>query len=166
LVETFVDNLMRIGELAERTGKTARALHFYEELGLVVPFERSPGGFRKYDEMALLRVQWIDRLQQLDFSLAQIRDFFEEFRAQQTGPMAMEHLREFYAAKVVETRETITRLQALENELTESLSYLDICANCDHGTPRSACNPCAQHTKIGMDAPTMVAALSNIHSAE
>ena len=32
---------VRIGELAERSGKTVRTLHFYEELGLLVPVSRT-----------------------------------------------------------------------------------------------------------------------------
>ncbi|MBM4393334.1 MAG: MerR family DNA-binding transcriptional regulator, partial [Deltaproteobacteria bacterium] len=37
---------MRIGELAERAGRTQRTLHFYEELGLLTPVSRTKGGFR------------------------------------------------------------------------------------------------------------------------
>ena len=40
--------LLRIGDLAEKTGKTKRALRLYEEMGLLVPSERSSGGFRLY----------------------------------------------------------------------------------------------------------------------
>ena len=36
---------MKIGQLARKTGKTVRALHLYEEMGLLSP-ERSDGGFR------------------------------------------------------------------------------------------------------------------------
>ena len=42
--------LLRIGDLAEKTGKTKRALRLYEEMGLLVPSERSTGGFRLYHE--------------------------------------------------------------------------------------------------------------------
>jgi DNA-binding transcriptional MerR regulator len=40
----------RIGELAKRVSKTVRTIHFYEELGLLRPAERSPGGFRMYND--------------------------------------------------------------------------------------------------------------------
>ena len=42
-------HLIRIGDLARLTGKTVRAIHLYEELGLLKPATRSSGGFRLYD---------------------------------------------------------------------------------------------------------------------
>ncbi len=39
---------LKVGELAKRTGKTVRAVHLYEELGLLAPAVRSKGGFRLY----------------------------------------------------------------------------------------------------------------------
>ena len=41
-------SLLKVGELAKRTGKTVRAIHLYEELGLLAPAVRSKGGFRLY----------------------------------------------------------------------------------------------------------------------
>lgn len=51
---------MKIGELARRTGTTARALRYYEECGLLRP-ERSPNGYREYDERSVTTVHrtWI-----------------------------------------------------------------------------------------------------------
>jgi DNA-binding transcriptional MerR regulator len=46
---------MRIGELSERTGTPRRLLRYYEEQGLVTP-ERSPNGYREYDERCVDRV--------------------------------------------------------------------------------------------------------------
>ena len=39
---------LKIGDLARATGKTQRALRLYEEMGLLVPSERTVGGFRVY----------------------------------------------------------------------------------------------------------------------
>src|SRR3954469_10232050 len=66
--------LLRVGELAKRTGKTVRALHLYEELGLLSPIHRSKGGFRLYAPSAVERVDWISKLQDAGFSLHQLRD--------------------------------------------------------------------------------------------
>ena len=48
--------LLKIGELARRTGKTVRAVHLYEELGLLAPAVRSKGGFRLYHGRAVTRI--------------------------------------------------------------------------------------------------------------
>ena len=44
--------LMRIGELAAKTDTTLRTLHYYEELGIIEPAERTKGGFRLYHPKA------------------------------------------------------------------------------------------------------------------
>ncbi len=49
------DKLLRIGQLAELCNKTTRALHLYEELGLLKPVIRSRGGFRLYSQTAIER---------------------------------------------------------------------------------------------------------------
>ena len=46
---------MRIGELAERSGVSVRALRYYEEQGLLLP-ERSASGQRRYAEDAVEKV--------------------------------------------------------------------------------------------------------------
>ncbi|MEV6622334.1 MerR family transcriptional regulator [Amycolatopsis sp. NPDC051106] len=48
---------MRIGELAEKTGVSVRALRYYEEQGMLVP-ERSAGGHRHYSERGV-EVVWL-----------------------------------------------------------------------------------------------------------
>lgn len=52
---------MRIGELADRTGVTTRALRYYEEQGLLTA-ERSGSGQRHYAEAAVDRVGVIREL--------------------------------------------------------------------------------------------------------
>ncbi|MEU5870389.1 MerR family transcriptional regulator [Glycomyces sp. NPDC047369] len=49
---------MRIGELAEATGATVRALRYYEEQGLLHP-ERTASGQRVYPADAVDQVRWI-----------------------------------------------------------------------------------------------------------
>src|SRR5579883_3398466 len=65
---------LKIGDLALRTGKSVRALHLYEEMGLLTPVGRTTGRFRLYAPDAVLRVEWISKLQDLGFTLPQIRD--------------------------------------------------------------------------------------------
>ena len=52
---------MRIGELARRTGVSARSLRYYEEQGLLAS-SRTPADQRTYDDAAVERVTWIQRL--------------------------------------------------------------------------------------------------------
>ncbi len=49
---------MRIGELARRTGISARMLRYYEEQGLITP-QRGDNGYRDYDEALVERAEKI-----------------------------------------------------------------------------------------------------------
>lgn len=71
------ERLSRIGEVADRVGLSLRTLRYYEEIGLVRPSGRSPGGFRLYDEADIARAAFIKQLKPLEFSLEQIRELLE-----------------------------------------------------------------------------------------
>lgn len=66
--------LHQIGEVAERLGLSLRTVRYYEEVGLVAPAERSPGGFRLYDDDAIDRLELIKQMKPLEFSLEETRE--------------------------------------------------------------------------------------------
>src|SRR4028118_1419848 len=68
----------KVGELADTTGLSVRALHHYEEIGLLVPSERTEAGHRLYSEDEVVRLQQIASLRALGLSLDQIRGFLDE----------------------------------------------------------------------------------------
>jgi DNA-binding transcriptional MerR regulator len=67
-----MERTWRIGEVAERTGLTRRTLRHYDDLGLLVPSERSWGDYRLYTEADLLRLLQIQNLKALGLSLAEV----------------------------------------------------------------------------------------------
>lgn len=68
------EHQMQIGEVAERTKLSLRTIRYYEEVGLVRPSGRTPGGFRLYTEPDVLRFETIKRMKPLDFSLEEMGD--------------------------------------------------------------------------------------------
>jgi len=64
---------LKIGELAKASGLTVRALHHYDEIGLLSPSGRTDGGHRVYSEDDVVRLQQIASLRQLGLSLDEIR---------------------------------------------------------------------------------------------
>ncbi|MEL6614638.1 MAG: MerR family transcriptional regulator [Bacteroidota bacterium] len=62
---------LSVGQLATRTGLTVRALHHYEEVGLLAP-ERTDAGHRRYGPADIERVQQIVSLRALGTPLAEI----------------------------------------------------------------------------------------------
>jgi DNA-binding transcriptional MerR regulator len=67
--------LLSIGELAERSGVATTALRYYDQLGLVRPAAREPGGRRGYAASAVAEVGVIRFLREVGFTLAEIHAF-------------------------------------------------------------------------------------------
>ena len=147
--------MLKVGELARKTGKSTRAIHLYEELGLLNPAVRSKGGFRLYSSRAVERLEWIQKLQDMGFSLTEIKAFLRVWEASATAPKAMATVREIFADKLRETRETITRLGKLADELQDSLNYLDSCRSCEPVHTQPECGKCEIHGHAGK-APLLV----------
>lgn len=64
---------LRIGEAAARVGVSSRTLRYYEELGLLTPSGRTPGGARRYTDDDIARLEHIRELQELmGFNLDEI----------------------------------------------------------------------------------------------
>jgi DNA-binding transcriptional MerR regulator len=67
----------KVGELARATGLTVRTLHHYDEIGLLVPGERTYGGHRVYTVDDVRRLYRILALRELGLSLDEIADWLE-----------------------------------------------------------------------------------------
>lgn len=134
--------LLKVGDLARRTGKTVRAIHLYEELGLLSHPLRSKGGFRMYSGDGIKRIEWIQKLQDMGFSLTEIKAFLRVWEESSTAPEAMSTVREIFSDKLHETRETIERLSRLAEELADSLAYLERCRSCSPQQGQSECCSC------------------------
>jgi DNA-binding transcriptional MerR regulator len=65
-------SLRRIGEVAEATGLTVRALHHYDEIGLLAPSGRSEAGYRLYADEDVRRLYRIVAFRRLGFALGEI----------------------------------------------------------------------------------------------
>src|SRR5688572_15390645 len=137
--------LMRVGELAKVVGKTVRAMHLYEELGLLEPAARSEGGFRLYAQDAVERINWIVKLQAIGFTLAEIQGFIADFQHARTGRDATTRVREVFAEKLQATRDQLTQLRSVENDLLEAIEYLDSCDTCTPVYTPSSCGVCDHH---------------------
>lgn len=67
----------QIGEVAERVELSLRTVRYYEEVGLIEPSDRTPGGFRLYTDDDVARLELIKRMKPLGFSLEEMRDLLE-----------------------------------------------------------------------------------------
>src|SRR6185503_9766249 len=97
------DRLLQVGDIARASGKTVRAIHHYEEVGLLRPNARSKGRYRLYEKNALNRVRWIGKLHDLGLSLSQIQEMVQAWETAPSAPGAMSRIRAVYLQKLEET---------------------------------------------------------------
>ncbi|MBX3203920.1 MAG: MerR family transcriptional regulator [Labilithrix sp.] len=151
---------MQVGDLAREAGKTVRAIHLYEQMELLKPAGRSKGRYRLYGPEALVRIRWIGKLQDLGFSLTDIKAIVKDVEAEGRGasaPSAMAKVREVYKRKLDDARTQIERLRTLEREILASLDYLDTCESaCEPGKLLAECPTCNHHDRA-QEVPDLVA---------
>ena len=69
--------LLKVGDLAKRTGLSVRTLHHYEELGLLQPTQRTASGHRLYCARDIEQLHKILALKQLGMSLERIAEWLQ-----------------------------------------------------------------------------------------
>jgi DNA-binding transcriptional MerR regulator len=111
------EDLLTIGELAERTGVARSALRYYGELELLHPMARQSGQ-RRYDEGAVAVVGVILLLQDAGFSLSEIRQIMGP------GPArpGSDPWRDLAASKLAELDDRIAKAQAARSALRHALA--------------------------------------------
>lgn len=62
-----------VKEISELTGISVRTLHYYDEIGLFRPTEKSEAGYRLYDDKALETLQQILFFREFDIPLKEIK---------------------------------------------------------------------------------------------
>lgn len=70
--------LRTVGEVAELTGVTVRALHHYDEIELLSPSERTAAGYRLYSDADLVRLHAIVNWRDMGFGLAEIAGMLDD----------------------------------------------------------------------------------------
>lgn len=148
---------LKVGELARETGRTVRAIHLYEQMGLIRSVGRTRGRYRLFAEATLVRMAWIQHLQTFGLSLTQIQDLIGSIDEIPVGREAMGRMRELYRGKLEQIRQTIRTLQGLERELTNTLAYLEVCKECDAPKPKEACVDCKRERPV--EKPVLVSGL-------
>lgn len=153
-------DVLQVGELAKLTGKTVRAIHLYESMGLLRPATRSKGGFRLYNGDSVERVRWIGKLQAVGFSLPELQEIVRDQESATTALDAAARLRAVYTEKLDDVQAKLRELHRLEHELVASLTYLDACRSACNGVSHiDDCPSCARH----IDQPAQPALVAGLH---
>jgi DNA-binding transcriptional MerR regulator len=69
---------LTVGRVAEPAGVTVRALHHYDEIGLVQPSARTAAGYRAYSASDVERLRDVLAYRRLGFGLREIADLVDD----------------------------------------------------------------------------------------
>jgi DNA-binding transcriptional MerR regulator len=106
---------LKVGELARRTGLTVRALHHYDEIGLLKPSLHTESGHRLYTAGDVARLQQVLSLRQLGFSLDEVRDCLDR---PDFSPLELIELHRARLGKQIELQRRLSeRLQVIADQL-------------------------------------------------
>jgi DNA-binding transcriptional MerR regulator len=109
---------MQIGAVCKRIGLSVDAIRFYERNALLPRPPRTQGGFRQFDESDVETLGFIRRVQNLGFTLREIRDLLE-LRRTRLQPCAP--VRRRLEEKLADVQRKLSDLQKLEHELRMAL---------------------------------------------
>lgn len=107
--------MMRIGQLADRLGANPKTIRYYEDIGLLKAPDRTPAGYRVYDEGHVELVSFIKAAQRLGLRLDEIREILA-FRERGERPCG--YVRDVLRREVAEIDDRIAELRRLRGELS------------------------------------------------
>ena len=110
---------LKIGELARRTGVTAKAIRFYERKGVLPLAERAPNGYRLYDAEAVGMLHFVKQASGLGLTLAEIKEIVA---IRQGGRPPCTHVHQLLRVKASELDRKLKDLVEVRKRIRRSLS--------------------------------------------
>ncbi|MFF2352292.1 HEAT repeat domain-containing protein [Kitasatospora sp. NPDC058115] len=156
---------MLIGEVARRSGVSARMLRHYEALGLVRPTGRTDGGYREYADEDVRRIFHVESLRSLGLSLRDVGRALDD-PGFAPGALVDDLIRETRRRIAAET-ELLTRLRRIDaagpagwEDVLQAVALLQALGSTSPRTRQRAA------LAAGEDAPVPVEALVEAVLAE
>ena len=118
------------GKLAEATGVHIETIRFYEKKGILKEPERSAAGYRQYDSNSVKQIHFIQRAQDLGFTLTEISELLK-LRAM--PERSSREVRQMAQEKMTVIDDKIRDLQAMRDALQK------VTQECDGKVALSCC---------------------------
>jgi DNA-binding transcriptional MerR regulator len=124
------NGLLKIGEVANKTGVSLRTIRYYEELSLINPIGRSSGGFRLYDDKTLSQIRLIQYLQELELSLKEIKNLLASKEKGRTRGQLAKDLLSRLRNHCAEAERKRAVYQDIIRDFDEGMKILSECRDC------------------------------------
>tara|TARA_R110002096_G_scaffold436021_1_gene665203 strand:+ start:74451 stop:74864 length:414 start_codon:yes stop_codon:yes gene_type:complete len=122
-------SLLAIGEVAAKTGVSAKTIRYYESTGLIPAAGRAANGYRMYGERAVHLLRFVKRARDLGFSVEKVSELLalwadEHRESSEVRKLAVAHLGEI-ESKILALQELGATMRTL--------------IDCCHGDDRPDC---------------------------
>lgn len=114
-------NRLTVSKLAERVGTSTDTLRYYERIGLLPEPDRSPSGYRLYDDSTAELVGFIKRAQRFGLRLEEIRELVD---VRERGMCPCGHTRVLLERRLADLDDEMTALDRLRGDITDMLDEL------------------------------------------
>jgi Cd(II)/Pb(II)-responsive transcriptional regulator len=112
-----MENHLKIGDLAERTGCLVETIHYYERKGLLPEPARSKGNYRLYNDEHAEQLRFIRHCRSLDMTLDEIRVLLNFRNTPDENCSDVNTLLDKHIGHVADRIEELTRLEIQLQEL-------------------------------------------------
>ena len=134
--------LLKIGEVARRTGVTLRTVRYYQSLGLLGEPVGRTSRVRMYPERVCRRIALIRDLRRLDVPLGRIRVLLSARHQAPTGAEGSAQLASTLAEKLTEIEKRLTDYRAMKENIGATLAFLQTCLLCSRKPSTAVCEAC------------------------
>lgn len=111
--------MMTVKEISDLTGISVRTLHYYDEIGLLKPTDKSEAGYRLYDDKALETLQQILFFREFDIPLKEIKAVMEN------PALERNQILEVQRKMLIAKRERMERLIASIDDILKGANKMD-----------------------------------------
>jgi Cu(I)-responsive transcriptional regulator len=111
---------MQIGEVARRTGVSAKMIRHYEAIGLIPAPDRRDSNYRDYGHHDVHRLGFVRRARDLGFSIPEIRDLLRLWADRRRTSASVKRLTEAHIAELDEKIALMMEMRATLANLAEA----------------------------------------------
>jgi DNA-binding transcriptional MerR regulator len=134
-----------IGQLCRLAGCTPRTVRFYEELGIIAPIARTPGGHKLYDAGGARVISLAKALGQCGCALTEVKRLLGLSHSKRTaGRWLTGRLRKELSSIVSSVDARLARLEGVRQSVAAVLDETQGCATCS----AKDCAACGNLTRL------------------
>jgi DNA-binding transcriptional MerR regulator len=115
---------LTVAELAQQAAVSPHTVRYYDRVGMLPVPDRSPAGYRLYEQAAIERLRFIRGAQSVGLRLREVRDLLE---VMDRGQCPCGHTEQLIGQHLAEIDTEIHRLRTLKTELKGLLDRAQSC---------------------------------------